>query len=105
MGHNYTVVLYGKDVGAAKAQVKRWRFTVRTRPTFRVLEYARVAATTDAMATLFDTQPITDVAKRAETPLIVGESFRFAPVNLTVGTTPISLLHTHIRTHAPSPSY
>ena len=78
----FTAVLYGKDVGSAEAEVKRWRFAVRARPTFRVAAYTRVATPLPTQGAAV-VAPVINVTARSKTPFVVGEAFRFAPVTLT----------------------
>ena len=77
----FTAVLYGKDVGSAEAEVKRWQFAVRARPTFRVAAYTRVAPPLPTQGAAV--APVINVTARSKTPFVVGEAFRFAPVTLT----------------------
>ena len=77
----FTAVLHGKDAGSAEAEVKRWRFTVRARPAFRVAAYTRGGTPLPMQGTAV--APVINVTARSRTPFVVGEAFRFAPVTLT----------------------
>ena len=77
----YTAKLVGKDVKGAVAVVHRWSFAVQKRPTFKVLDFARVDTRRDEFTS--GSEVVASMSERVRTPFAAGEAFRVSTVNLT----------------------